>query len=157
MKAAVENGKAICDRGVKWIIESSSNLNLWHDKWLSAGTLRSLVEGPLARGEDNLTVKDVIINGSWNLQMLSVPLSQDILNVIKVTTLRRISVREDQLSWTSSINGEFESRNAYLLAVGEDLSANDFHGKWVWKIKTLPKIQILLWKCLHNSLLSKIS
>ena len=80
---------------MKWIIESSSNLNLWHDKWLSAGTLRSLVEGPLAKGEDNLTVKDVIINGSWNLQMLYVPLSQDILNVIKVTTLRRISVRED--------------------------------------------------------------
>ena len=75
MWAVVEKGKAICDRGAKWIIESSSNLNLWHDKWLSAGTLRSLVEGPLAKGEDNLTVKDVIINGSWNLQMLSVLLS----------------------------------------------------------------------------------
>ena len=61
-------------------------------------------------------------------------------------------MKEDQLSWILSINGEFESRNAYLLAVGEDLSANDFHGKWAWKIKTLPKIQIFLWKCLYNSL-----
>ena len=97
-------------------------------------------------------VKDAITNGSWDLQMLSVPLSPDIQNAIKATTLRRVSVREDQLSWISSINGEFDSRNAYLLAIGEDLSANDFHGKWVWKIKTLPKIQVFLWKFLHNSL-----
>ena len=84
--------------------------------------------------------------------MLSVPLSPFILKAIYATTLRRISEKEDQLSWILSINGEFDSRNAYLLAIGEDLSATDFLGKWVWKVKTLPKIQVFLWKCLHNSL-----
>ena len=102
-------------------------------------------------------VKDAITNGGWDLQMLSVPLSPDIQNAIKATMIRRVSVREDQLSWISSINGEFDARNAYLLAVGEDLNANDFHGKWVWKISTLPKIQVFLWKCLHNSLRSSPS
>ena len=64
MWAAVEKGKDICDIGAKWTIGSNSSLSFWHDKWLNVGTLRSLVEGPLARGEDNLMVKDVTSNGS---------------------------------------------------------------------------------------------
>ena len=95
MWAAVEKGKEICDLGAKWTIGSNSNLRFWHDKWLNVGALRSLVEGPLGRGEDKLMVKDAITNGSWDLQMLSVPLSPDIQNAIKATTLRRVSVRED--------------------------------------------------------------
>ena len=47
------------------------------------------------------------------------------------------------------MNGEFDSKNAYLLAIDEDPEAPDFHGKWIWKLKTLPKIQIFLWKCMH--------
>jgi len=27
-----------------------------------------------------------------------------------------------------------------------------FKGKWIWKLITLPKIQMFLWKCLHQSL-----
>lgn len=50
------------------------------------------------------------------------------------------------------MNGEFDSKNAYMLAIGEDTHTPDFHGKWIWKLATLPKIQIFLWKCLHHSL-----
>ena len=28
----------------------------------------------------------------------------------------------------------------------------DFNGKWLWKLKTLPRIHIFLWKCLHDRL-----
>ncbi|KAK7825178.1 putative ribonuclease h protein [Quercus suber] len=102
--AAVEKGKVICDQGAKWTIGSHSSLRFWHDKWLNIGTLRSLVEGPLTSGEDNLMIKDVTANGSWDLHLLSVPLSPFILNAIQATTLRRVSVKEDQLSWISSTN-----------------------------------------------------
>ena len=100
-------------------------------------------------------VKDVITNGTWDLHRLSFPLTPFILNAIYATTLRRISEKEDQPSWILSINGEFDSRNAYLLAIGDDLSASDFLVKWAWKVKTLPNIQVFLWKCLHNSLFVK--
>ena len=96
-------------------------------------------------------VKDVITNGTWDLHRLSFPLTPFMLNAIYATTLRRISEKENQLSWISSINGEFDSRNAYLLAIGDDLNASDFLVKWAWKVKTLPNIQVFLWKCLHNS------
>jgi len=64
-------------------------------------------------------------------------------------------VREDHRSWISNLNGEFDSRNAYVLAIDENLEILDFHGKWIWKIHTLPKIKIFLWKCLHMSLAVK--
>lgn len=35
------------------------------------GSVRSLIEGPLLRGEDRLLVKDVMVNGSWGLGDLS--------------------------------------------------------------------------------------
>ena len=37
------------------------------------------------------------------------------------------------------MNGEFDLKNAYLLAIDEYLEAFDFHDKWIWKLKTLPK------------------
>lgn len=95
MWAAMKKGKGICDRGAKWTIGSNSSLNFWHDKWLNVGTLRSLIEGPLAREEDNLMVKDVITNGSWDLHMLSLPLSPYIQNAIYATTLGKILEKED--------------------------------------------------------------
>ena len=51
----------------------------------------------------------------------------------------------------SNINGKFDPKNAHLLAIGEE-DAPDFEGKWIWKLKILPEIQISLWKCLHHSL-----
>ncbi|KAL0011948.1 hypothetical protein SO802_007056 [Lithocarpus litseifolius] len=127
---AIKKGEAICELGSKWIIGSNSMLSCWHNKWLNAGCLRSLIEGPLTRGEENIL---------------------DIKHAILSTPLRRFSDREDLRSWTSNLNGGFDPKNAYLLAVGDEGSP-EFKGKWIWKLKTLPKIQMFLWKCLHQSL-----
>lgn len=45
--AAVRRGAAICEKGSKWVIGSSSTLCFWHDKWLNIGIVKSLVKGPL--------------------------------------------------------------------------------------------------------------
>ena len=39
-------------------------LSFWHGKWLKDGTLRSLIQGPLSREEDNIVVSLVsMVNG----------------------------------------------------------------------------------------------
>lgn len=126
--------------------------HFWHDKWLSMGLVRSVVEGPLQRGEDNILVNDVICSGRWDFSFLSFDFNQLVQQAILATPLRRVAVSGDQRCWISSMNGEFDSKNAYMLAIGEDTHTPDFHGKWIWKLATLPKIQIFLWKCLHHSL-----
>ena len=45
-----------------------------------------------------------------------------------------------------------DSRNAYLLAIDDDPNETDFHGKWIWKLNVMPKIQVFLWKCVLESI-----
>ena len=149
---AVLKGKEVCNKGSKWTIGSNSSLSFWFDKWMGAGMVRELVEGPLNREEELLTIKDVTEDGDWNLGTLSFNFPASLLRNILCTPLRRFAAREDQRSWISSPSGGFDPKNAYLIAVGEDFLEPDFNGKWLWKLKTLPKIQIFLWKCLHHSL-----
>ena len=99
-----------------------------NNKWLNAGCLRSLIEGLLARGEENLLVKDTVLDGGWDLSYLSFDLPLDIKNAILSTPFHRFLDREDQRSWNSSLNGNFDPKNAYLLAVGEK-GTPDFKGK----------------------------
>ena len=91
-------------------------------------------------------------NGTWATNNVSLELPADVLRAIKATPIRISARREDQRCWVSSANREFETKSAYLLAINEDLSIQDFAGKWLWKLWTLPKIKIFLWKCYHHSL-----
>ena len=127
-------------------------LSFWHDKWLNEGKIRSLVEGLLSLGEEEVKVTDVMINGTWSTNNIFFVLPDDVLKAIKATPIRRTAWRDDQRCWVSSANGAFETKSAYLLAINEDLSTQDFNGKWISKLCTLPKIKYFLWKCYHHSL-----
>ena len=61
--AVIMKGELVCNRGSKWIIGSNSSLRLWQSKWLNAGCLRSLIEGRLNRGEENLLVRETVVDG----------------------------------------------------------------------------------------------
>ena len=148
----VKIGRSICEKGSKWTVGCNSPLSFWNDKWLNIGSIRSLIEGPLNQGESEVCIKELTTNNGWDLTNLSFVFPNHILNAIRAIPLRRYVVREDHRSWISSLNGEFDSRNAYLLSIDENLEIPGFHGKWIWKIHTLPKIKIFLWKCLHMSL-----
>lgn len=149
---AIEKGKKICEKGSKWILGNDSLLSFWDDKWLNLGLMRSFLEGPLNRGEDELLVKDVMINGCWSFENLLFNLPESVVEAIKATPIRRNSRNVDQKCWISSANGDIEPRNAYLIAIREDLSTPNFDGKWIRKTHILPKVQKILWKCLHQSL-----
>ena len=149
---AVKIGSSICGKGSKWIVGCNSPLSFWNDKWLNIGTIRSLIEGPLNQGENEVCIKEVSTNNGWDLTNLSFVFLEHILNAVRATPLRRYTVKEDHRSWISSLNGEFNSRNAYLLAIDENLETPNFHGQWIWKLQTLPKIKMFLWKCLHMNL-----
>ena len=47
--AAMKKGMDIFNKGSRWLVGRDSNLNVWHSNWLSKGTLRSYIQGPLPR------------------------------------------------------------------------------------------------------------
>ena len=57
----------------------------------------------------------------------------------------------DKLAWKFSTKGEFDLKSAYLLA-SKLMEAESFPGSWIWKLQTLPRIQMFIWKCMHNSI-----
>ena len=57
----------------------------------------------------------------------------------------------DKLAWKFSLKGDFDARSAYLLA-SDYQDTNTFDGTWIWKLCTLPKIQMFMWKCLHQAI-----
>ncbi|XP_030970900.1 uncharacterized protein LOC115991336 [Quercus lobata] len=141
--------------GSKWIASKNGNLSFWFNKWLSRGTMRNLIEGPLNQGEDQLLLKDIVGFNGWNWHALSFIFKQLALE-IKATPLPFSSTCEDRISWISSTNGDFDIKEAYKIACTEKSVSdhNLFHGSWVWKVLLLPKVQCFLWQCYHQSILS---
>ena len=57
--AGIKKGEDIISKGAKWVVGKDSGLSLWFDKWLTKGTLRSRISGPLNRGEDKVRLRDI--------------------------------------------------------------------------------------------------
>jgi ribonuclease HI len=146
------NGENICNKGTRWSIGNNCSLNFWTDRWLTLGTLRSLIHGPLNYGEENLCINNIFEGGSWYFHILSFIFPQHLELSIKAVPIRRDSIGEDSLIWNSSTNGDFDSKDAYLLALGNINSNLGFVDQWIWNLNIPPKIQYFLWKCAHHSL-----
>ena len=64
--SAIQKGESVFKKGSKWIVGRESQLSLWYDKWMDKGFLRSMIEGPLTRGEEEIRLRDVINFSGWN-------------------------------------------------------------------------------------------
>ena len=129
-------------------------INMWMDFWLPKGRLRELMEGPLTRGEAELTVKQCFDeNNDWIPSSISFDLPESVLNSILAIPFSFDPHSVDELMWAFSKNGFFSLKSAYLIARGlNPLNLNTMSFNWVWKTKTPPKVQFFMWRCLHGSL-----
>lgn len=62
-------------------------LFVWYDKWLDKGSLRSLIGGPLNRGEEEVQLKDVVSFSEWNWQRCSFAFLNQLLMELKATPI----------------------------------------------------------------------
>ncbi|KAL4627044.1 hypothetical protein ACB092_05G139400 [Castanea dentata] len=157
--AAMKKGAAVFLEGSKWTAGKDSNLSFWTDKWVSKGTLKSLIEGPLKRREDLLLLRDLVGFNGWNWHALSFPIPKHLALEIKATPLPFSSSCEDRISWIFSTNGDFDLKEAYKIACMEKAVSNHtpFQGYWVWNVLSLPKVQVFLWQCCHQSIPTRVA
>ena len=140
-------------QGLKWNVKNGASINFWNDFWLPSGSVRSLIQGPLSREEEQLTVKQSFEqNGEWNPRKISFELPDQINNTIRATPLSYNLNAEDSLTWAFSKDGLFSHKSTYLLTKGLN-PLNPFTSTldWLWKIESLPRIQFFIWLCFHNS------
>ena len=87
----------------------------------------------------------------WNWFKLAFELPIEIKVDIQAVPIPIVARSNDNLAWKFSTKGEFDLKSAYLLA-SKLMEAESFPGSWIWKLQTLPRIQMFIWKCMHNSI-----
>ena len=111
---------------------------LWNDYWLPSRPLRNLIEGPLADGEDRLSVRSFLDN----MDNISFILPHGIVQEIRGIPVAENPDQEDILVWAFSNDGSFPLKSAYLIAKGLNiLNLETSPHQWVWKASTSPRIK----------------
>lgn len=150
-------------QGLKREIGNGCNTKVWLHKWVD-----DPIEGLKAPWIKNtsfdvlLKVGNLInpVTRRWDMQAL-----QDLFvlgDVDLITRKQPVLAREDFFSWRFNKSGNFSVKSAYWLAC--DLKTKMNHPEvlalpsvnplkdQVWKVKTVPKIRIFLWKVLNEAL-----
>lgn len=78
----IEKGWALFHDNILWILGSGDQIEFWNDIWMGRQTIRSLIQGPLKKGEENYRVSNFIVNRAWNFDNLSFHLPREVLNTI---------------------------------------------------------------------------
>ena len=96
-------------------------------------------------------VSDVTHEASWNTNCISFVLPLGIFLKLKAIPMPLSPMCTDALTWAYSPSSNFEGKSAYKLFSGGLESPNNFSGQWIWKLDTIPKIQVFVWKCYSHS------
>ena len=76
---AYKEGGIIFNKGLKWSIANGEKVSAWEEFWLPSGPLRNQVDGPLAEGENRISVKSLLNN----MESISFSLLHRIVREIK--------------------------------------------------------------------------
>lgn len=87
----------------------------------------------------------------WNWSSIPFELPSEVKDDIQAIPIPSVARCGDKLAWKFSLKGDFDMRSAYLLAI--NTSDNDsFSGSRIWKLPSLPRIQMFIWKCMQQSI-----
>ncbi|OMO51807.1 reverse transcriptase [Corchorus capsularis] len=132
-------------RGLKWRIDSGSNVCFWTDVWLEKPIVTSFaVVPPYVNNEAR--VSDFIDgDGQWNSDLIFAQLPLDTAMQVIGYPLPRVMALEDSHVWASTANGKFTTPSAYmnlLQEVGINLSG---YLTWLWKLNIPSRWIFFLW------------
>ena len=129
-------------------------MGFWDDFWLPSSPLRKQIEGPLAKGENNMSVKMFLSNPSG----LSFNFPETIINDIQGIPLASCPDLKDRLIWVYSKDGSFSLKSTYLLAKGlNPLNLASHPCGWVWDAYTTLRIKFFfLWLVSQNSIPTRV-
>ena len=153
---AMKKGMDIFDKGTWWSASRDSIVKFWLEFWTTKGPLRLIIHGPFSKGEEVFKIKDIVSKLGWDWRKIFFILPNDIVKEIRAMPHACVASEEDGIIWAVTLNGQFSLNSAYLLKTQNLDSFQPFNGSWIWKIKTLPRIQTFIWMCFHNSIATRV-
>ena len=138
----IGRGAPILDHSTRWKLGDGRLIRVWEDDWLGIGPIRKWIQGPLGRGEGNLSVAELISNNEWNLHPISICLPDFIKDRITYSSPPNSHLSDK--SFSNLIHkGKFSMSLAYNQVVAN--RASRVGGEWVWRLNIPPKLQIFAW------------
>ncbi|GLT31840.1 hypothetical protein SLA2020_065480 [Shorea laevis] len=145
----IRKGNELFLKGVRWIPSNGQSISLWDDCWALDAPFRTMLAGPLYPFDSQLSVAEVFPHGCFQPNNVSYPLRDELLELIRATPIVMASSSGDSFTWKGSSNGTFSAATAYHIAKGLHHSQKG-DWQWIWKTKTLPKIQQFIWLLSHE-------
>lgn len=153
-------GRDLLVQNMGWSVGDGNLINAWNDPWLSVTSL-SRPMGPQPEGSSGLTVADLRCSETnvWNVDKINqiFPFIAEKILSIQPSNLGA----PDKLFWIHTNDGVYTTKTDYAASVElrteqEERQQHHQHqldwNKGVWKLKTAPKVQLLVSKALGGAL-----
>ncbi|CAL9231590.1 unnamed protein product [Arabidopsis halleri] len=147
-------GRKVLQEGLGWLVGNGESVRVWTDPWLSfSSPMRPI--GPLNVNMKWLRVADLIDPGSkqwnWTAVRETIPAYEDQIRRIPLSSLNQ----PDRLAWLPAKNGQYSSRLGYGIMAAKEIPQSQLSFNWqamIWKVRTVPKIQMFMWKAALGAL-----
>lgn len=156
-------GNILLQQGMGRNIRDGKYTNIWTDPWLSL-TEPKRAFGPPPEDTQELTILALILPNSnqWNEEVVKQTIPQHLSDVLRIVPSK--TEVDDRSCWLPRASGLYTSRSGYWKTrelkpeINITQSVKDFPWKSdIWSLKTSPKIQLFLWKVIHEALPTKVN
>ncbi|GAU17063.1 hypothetical protein TSUD_105620 [Trifolium subterraneum] len=130
------------------------NSSFWYTNWSDNGILANQVLY-VDIHDLQMRVRDVYIDGKFNLNSLYTPIPPEIVNHLNLLPICLNPLVADRYTWKGNLNGIYTARDGYhwLNRIeSTNNSIEDISWSWLWHIEAPEKIKFFLWTALHNAL-----
>lgn len=144
----LRKGVGLYNQETSWIVKNGEKIRLWKDNWLGINPFRSLIHGPLNKGEDDWKISKIFgPRGEWNLSSLSFSLPHHIESLIHQTPRQLMGAEVDSTRWRTNVDGKFSSREGHkaILSNTSNLQTTGNQADWMWHCHTNSRVKHFLW------------
>ncbi|KAK4274243.1 hypothetical protein QN277_017497 [Acacia crassicarpa] len=156
--SSILGGRDFLIKDLHWDIGDGASISIWDDIWVPQVDFPdkpSNLNPIIAEGR----VCDLIVNGKWDLTLISQYISSEVKSAIYGINILSNGL-PDKLVWTSAQNGVYSVKAGYHTSKEKVLSDGNKAGssiviptscwKSVWKIQVIPRVQHFIWRILNN-------
>lgn len=159
-------GFEVIQLGAIWRVGNGNSIRIGLDNWVPDAC--NFRVGLNLRAEDAIKpVSDFInhLEGEWDIDALKNVFLPSDVDLILAIPIKKFCSR-DFLRWHFTSSGFYTVKSGYFIAQKKKALAADVPAssadlrhiwKWVWKLRVIPKVQLLLWRCITDSLPSKVN
>ncbi|XP_026399479.1 uncharacterized protein LOC113295355 [Papaver somniferum] len=149
----------------KWRLGRGNKIKIWLDVWVPGMDTPPTPKQGVADSEHYIWVKDIFLQdiSQWNSELLHHLFDSNVMDLI--LNMRIPTEAEDKLIWNLTHNGVFTLKSTYNrlheLSMGNLQTSNKIQNSTIswkkfWNIHTWPRVKHLWWKCLTDSLPTKV-